>query len=380
MKILADANIAFVERAFAGLGQVTAVPASALTPEAARDVDLLLTRSTVKLGPGLLDGSRARFVATATSGVDHVDQPWLAERGVAFASAHGSNANSVAEWFALALLTLTRDRPRGPHGLRVGVVGVGAVGSLVAGKALALGCDTLLCDPPLARAGGQGFVPLDALLSSCDVLTLHVPLETDGPDPTDRMIAADQLAALRPGAILINASRGEVVNGDDLVAALGRGHLAAAALDVFEREPAIDPAHVAAAAIATPHIAGHSLDAKVAGTRMILDAACAFFGLTHDWDPALDIPPPPDPIDLASIPGEPLHHAVQRAIERFYTFTEDDTFTRAICALPPAERGARFRHHRNDYPVRREFHAAPVLTPDPQLAAALRALGFISPG
>lgn len=376
MKILADNNIAFVREAFAELGEVSAVPAPELTPERVRDADILLTRSTVKLGAPLLQGSRVRFVATATSGVDHVDQPWLAQQGVGFASAHGSNANAVAEWFVITLLTMTEWRPHGPAGLTVGVVGVGAVGSIVARYAEALGCQVLRCDPPLERAGGEGFVSLQEVLDQCDVLTTHTPLTRDGLDPTWHLIDAAALDRLKPGALVLNASRGEVVDGDALLERVATGRLTAA-LDVLEDEPACRPHHIAAAHIVSPHVAGHSLDAKVNGTRMVYEAACAHLGVAATWDPASVLPSArPWSLDAASMP---LHRAVLKAARFFHTLDPDDVFLRALSVMAPDDaRGRAFRQYRRSYRVRREFHTAAghLLHATPALTRTLSGLGF----
>ena len=98
MRIVSDRNIPFVKEAFAEIGEVTTLPAAQIDAAAVRDADLLLCRTTIKVGPALLDGSRVRFVATATIGTDHMDLPYLASRGITWASAPGSNADSVALW------------------------------------------------------------------------------------------------------------------------------------------------------------------------------------------------------------------------------------------------------------------------------------------
>src|SRR5438128_1826304 len=144
---------------------------------------LLLVRSTVKVDEALLGGSRARFVATATIGIDHLDTAWLDARGIAWAAAPGSNADSVAQWWTAALLTIAERRAFSLARLTVGIVGVGAIGSRVEKIAHALGCAVLRCDPPRARLEGDaGFVALPDLLAASDVITFHVPLTVGGPD------------------------------------------------------------------------------------------------------------------------------------------------------------------------------------------------------
>jgi erythronate-4-phosphate dehydrogenase len=304
MKIVADRNIPFVEEAFASFGEVQVLPGSAITADAVRDAKMLLCRSTIRVGAPLLEGSRVRFVATATIGTDHLDLAWLAQRGITWASAPGSNADSVVQWFAAALLELGLDLGR----TRIGVIGAGNVGRRIARLAALLAevsaaAPPLICDPPRARAEGPGgspflappgegrggFVPLEELLAGSDLVTLHVPLERSGPDATLGLVDAARLGLMREGAVLVNASRGEVIDEPAVVAA--RGRLGALVLDVFAGEPRPSPDLIAACTLATPHIAGHSLDGKINGTRMIYAAACRFLGIEPTWQPAPPIRP-----------------------------------------------------------------------------------------
>jgi erythronate-4-phosphate dehydrogenase len=365
LRIVADRNIALVEEAFAPLGEVIALPAHELTRDAVRDADLVLVRSTVKVGPALLDGSRARFVATATIGIDHLDTAWLEARGIRWASAPGSNAASVVQWFAAALLALAARHDRDPGRLRIGVVGVGQVGRRIERLAQALGGPPpLLCDPPRARAEGyDGFVPLDALLRYSELVTLHVPLERGG-DPTFHLLDDDRLRLVTPGALIVNASRGEVIDSPALAAALDEKRVAGTALDVWEHEPDPDPALIARATVATPHIAGHSWDGKVEGTRMIYAAACAFLGRAPAWQPSLE-PAPPLVLDTHN---KSTAQIVLEAVRGHYALADDDELLR--------NNPKQFRAYRQAYPIRRELAAtAIVLTPAHAAAdAALAAL------
>jgi len=352
VKILADRNIALVKEAFAELGEVTTLPGSAIDADQVRDAELLLCRSTIKVGRSLLAHSRVRFVATATIGIDHLDTGWLAERGIPWASAPGSNADSVVQWFAAALLALGFD----PANRRIGVVGVGNVGRRILRLAEALatlsgGPPPLACDPPRARVEGPaGWVALEPLLEACDLVTLHVPLLRDGPDATVRLLDRARLALLRPGAVLVNASRGEVIEPAALLEA--RARLSALALDVFPGEPRPEPALVAACTIATPHIAGHSLDGKLNGTRMIHAAACAWLRHEARFTPAL---PPPEPADLLIDPATPAPRALLEALRAGYPIARDHAALAAILQGP--DPGAGFSQYRNQYPVRRELSA-----------------------
>lgn len=376
--IVSDRNIPFVEETFASLGEVRTLPAAQLDAEAVREADVLLCRTTVKVGPALLDGSRVRFVATATIGTDHLDLGYLARQGIAWASAPGSNADSVALWFTCALATLCERRALDPAALRIGVVGVGHVGRRVAALARAFGPAPLLCDPPRARAeGAADFVELDELLAKADVVALHVPLSDEGPDATRGMIDAARLDRLRPGVVLVNACRGEVVDGAALRRVLESGRVVGA-LDVFPAEPTPDPGLVRAAAIATPHIAGHSLDGKVNGTDAVYRALCAHLGRAPAGSVTARLPRP-EPDQLLLHTQERSDAAVLlEALRPFYDIGVDDGALRAIVAGEEATRARAFRAYRDGYAVRREPRRVEVrLEPRrARVAAVLECLGM----
>lgn len=377
MKIVADANIPLLAEAFSPLGDVTALPADRLTREAVADADALLVRSVTPVGPALLDTSRVRFVATATIGVDHVDQAYLAARGIGFASAQGSNARSVAEYVLAALAVLAGRRGERLTGYRLGIVGVGNVGGRLARMAEALGMTVIRNDPPLARATGDpAYVPIEAL-AEADVVTFHVPLTREGPDATHHMIDEALLARLKPGVILVNTSRGAVARTAALKAAIAARRVAACVLDVWEHEPSIDAELLGAAALATPHIAGYSYDGKVGGTRMVLEALCRHFGLDRAWDPA-PLMPPPARRRVALPAGVDPCRAVSRAMAAAYDIEADDARLRGLLREPPDRRGPYFTALRKNYPVRREFPETTVelAGPDATARAALEALGF----
>ncbi len=379
LRIVADRNIPYLAEAFAALGEVIALGSSELDASAVRDADLVLVRSTVKVDEALLGASRARFVATATIGTDHLDLPWLASRGIAVASAPGSNADSVAQWWASALLTLGELRRVTFAGSTVGVVGVGNIGRRVEQLATALGCHVLRCDPPRARAEGGDFLPLETLLAASDIVTFHVPLERlNGADPTWHLLDGARLGLLRPGAIVINASRGPVVDNAAAVAARAAGQVGALLLDVFEREPDVDPAVIAACDLATPHIAGHSLDGKANGTRMIYEAACRHLGVAAKWTPRRALPPPP--VRVLAVDARDLgdEAAALMVLRRFYRIEDDDAALRRIAGLA-TDRGAAFQQYRASYPIRRELHGLrlQMMPPRPRARALLAALGAV---
>jgi erythronate-4-phosphate dehydrogenase len=377
VKIVADANIPLLADAFSPLGEVVALPAARITPDAVAGADALLVRSVTRVDEVLLAASRVRFVATATIGVDHVDEAYLARRGIGFASAQGSNARSVAEYVLAALSVLAERRGERMTDYHLGIVGVGNVGGRLARMAEGLGMEVLLNDPPLARrTRDPRLLPIEAL-AQADVLTFHVPLAREGPDATYHMIDEPLLGRLRPGAILVNTSRGAVARTEALRAAVRAGRLGALVLDVWEGEPNIDGELLTMAGIATPHIAGYSYDGKVNGTRMVLDALCRHFGVERPWDPSPRMPPPANP--RVALPGGiDVNAAIRKAIAAAYDIQADDARLRAMLDGPPDRRGPHFTALRRDYPVRREFPETAVTldAPNPAVRAALEALDF----
>lgn len=368
LRILADENIPCVEEAFGRFGTIERYAGRALEPGRVQGADVLLVRSVTSVGPSLLEGSTVRFVGSATIGTDHVARDYLEERGIAFAHAPASNADSVADYVVAALLALARQRSKPLSGRTVGVVGCGNVGGRVARRLPALGLSVLRNDPPLAdklQAAGQAheFVSLAHVLREADIVTLHVPLTTDGPYATRHLIDADALSKMQVGTWLLNTSRGPVVDGDALLDAVEGGKVGATALDVWEGEPSPDPALVHAADVATPHVAGYAYDGKVRGTAMLYEAFCKFLDVQPSWRPqtvlhsknpdALHVHPPSPRLPRT----EWLHHLAQQA----YDLAADDARMRGLLDRSPEERGDYFSHLRTTYPTRREMqqHAIP---------------------
>jgi len=380
MKIVADQNIPFVKECFSSIGDVQIYPGRQLTAAQVSDADILLVRSVTKVDASLLAGSRVRFVATATIGFEHIDTAYLAARGIGFASAPGSNANSVAEYIVAALLALGKKYKFSLAGKSIGVVGVGNVGSRVARKCAAMGMTVVLNDPPLARKTGDArYRPL-AELYGCDFVTFHTPLTKNGADKTYHLADAAFFSSLRRGAFFLNTSRGAVHDTTALKQAMAAGTLGGVVLDVWENEPNIDPDLLRKVDLSTPHIAGYSFDGKVAGLLMIYRAACAYFGLTPTHTEADFLPAPKVPhIRItADQLAAGLERVVHDTVQQVYVINRDDFNTREILTVPEAQRGAFFDKLRKDYPERREFQNTMVTVPNGQnkLADTLCGIGF----
>ena len=372
MKIVCDNKIPFIRGVFEPWAEVVYLPGAETTPAVVRDADAIVTRTRTRCDAALLAGSSVRVVASATIGYDHIDTAWCEAHGILWRNAPGCNSSSVKQYIAAVLCTLARRHGLRLDALTLGVVGVGNVGSKVAEAAALLGMRVLLCDPPRARAeGAEGFVDLDTLVAQSDIVTLHVPLLREGEDATWHLFDEARLAAMRPDQFLINSSRGPVVDGAALRAALQAKALRGAVLDVWEGEPEPDRALMALLDIATPHIAGYSADGKANGTRMSVRTVAAVLGLPlADWRPA-DIPAPAQPLEFSlDASGKSRQEVLSEAILHTYDILADD---RALRAHPE-----RFEQLRGDYPVRREPTAFTLRLQggDPALADALAALGF----
>lgn len=379
LHILADENIAGVRAAFGDLGATRLTPGDCITPAVLDHASVLLVRSVTRVDAALVRNSSLRLVGSATIGTDHIDLEALHRHGIAFAHAPGSNAESVVEYVLAALLVLARRRGEPLRGKTLGIIGCGNIGKRLLARTQALGIRTLVCDPPLARASEQhAYLPLDAVLSKADIVTLHVPLIREGPDRTVHLLDRATLRLLKPGAWLINTSRGRVVCGEALRHVLEKGRLGGAVLDVWETEPVLDPALLRLVDVATPHIAGYSADGKLCGTAMLHAAVLKHFGLASSWSPDVELPP----VALAASPGATFESEVvwlDDFIRMLYDIRQDDARLRASLERPVQERAAYFSSLRKSYPRRRAFtrHTMPrLLVPEPLRAAVARGLGI----
>lgn len=378
-KIVCATSVLLGREAFSTIGEVTWIPERDITADVVRDADVLITRSKVRVDAGLLEGSRIAFVGTATAGIDHLDTDYLDQKSIAWASAPGCNANSVAEWVAAALLRLHLVRGMPLEGKTLGIIGVGNVGSRVAAIAPALGLTPLLHDPPRAAVEpGPMWVDRDRALAESDIVTLHVPLTDAGPYATREMVDCRFLSSMKPGAIFINSSRGEVVDEDCLVLGIEQHWIDYALLDVFAHEPDVDPRVADAACLVTPHIAGYSYEGRLRGTEMCYRAACGFLEVEPRWSPP---PLAPDPARVFTLDprGRTDLEALADVVLRAYDIAADDHALRAGLGADAEARRKHFQALRASYRDRHEFPAFTVrlAMPAPALAAKLSRLGFV---
>ena len=340
VKVVVDDKIPYIREAICRLSDdVVFAPGSAIDPDLVADADALIIRTRTRCDRHLLAGSRVQFIATATIGFDHIDTAFCQANGIHWTNAPGCNAASVAQYLHSVLLLLLTDFGRPASELKLGVVGVGHVGSKVAELGRRLGFRVLLNDPPRQRREPElGFQPLQVLARECDILTLHVPLSREA-DPTYHLADDRFFAMLGRRPAIVNTSRGEVMDTDALLRAMDAGRVGRVVVDVWENEPHPSPDLLRRAFIATPHIAGYSADGKANATRMSLEAMARHFGLKADFS---IVPPPPiNPIITAN--------SMADAILQIYDPRHDCMALRANPTL--------FEQLRGNYPLRREAEA-----------------------
>ncbi len=377
MKIVIDENIPFGKDAFGTLAEVVSLPGRAIGPESVRDAVVLVVRSVTKVDAALLQHSAVQFVGTATAGSDHIDRDYLEKKRILFASAEGANANSVAEYVVAALLMRARETGTPLRGLSLGIVGVGHIGTRVAEKAAALGMEIILNDPPLRRKTGQ--VCYRSLKEVCeaDFITLHVPLIQEGPDRTLHLFDEAAIEKLSPETLVVNTSRGEVVDNAAFLRAVIHGRLPAPVFDVWENEPAINWAFLRQSGISTPHIAGYSLDGKIAGTRQIYETLCAALGVLPVWTSRASSLPAAPLIQLEAANRDDLD-ILSELTAQAYDLAGDVRRFKAVLTLPFEARPAAFDQLRKTYPPRREFQSAQLTVrhATPVLLSQISGLGF----
>ena len=372
MKIVCDNKIPFLKGVLEPYAEVVYLPGRETTPEVVRDADAIITRTRTKCDAALLEGSSVKVIATATIGFDHIDTAWCESHGIVWKNAPGCNSWSVKQYMGSVLATLARKHGFDLSGMTLGVVGVGNVGSKVAEIASLLGMKVLLNDPPRARREGpDGFVSLDEIVDRSDIITLHVPLTREGGDATWHLFDEARISRLNDGQILMNSSRGPVVDNAALKEALKHRALKGAVLDVWEHEPDIDRELMGLLDIATPHIAGYSADGKANGTTASVRTVAEYLGLPlTEWSPA-EMPLPAQPLEFTlDAAGKTRQQVLSEAVLHTYDVLDDDRVLREHPEL--------FEKLRGDYPVRREFTAFSVRLEGgtPEEAEILTKIGF----
>lgn len=376
MLIVADENIPLLDAFFAGFGDIRRVPGRSIDRATVEHADVLLVRSVTNVNRALLDGSKVRFVGTCTIGTDHLDLDYFNEAGICWSSAPGCNARGVVDYVLGSLMTLAEIEGADLTQRTYGVVGAGEVGGRLIKVLKGLGWNVKVCDPPRQAAEGGDYVSLEQIIEQCDVISLHTPLTRNGDDATWHLFDQQRLQQLKPGAWLINAARGPVVDNVALREVLLEREDLQAVLDVWEKEPEVDPALAELCVLATPHIAGYSLDGKQRGTAQIYQAYCAFIGQPAAI--ALSDLLPATWLSEVSLHGDSdPAWALAMLCRGVYDPRRDDADFRRSLVGNVAEQRAAFDVLRKQYPVRREIEGLKVRIEGdaPRLRQIVAALG-----
>ncbi len=375
MILAVDEILPWGSEAFSGIGPIRTFSGRKVGASDIRDAEALIVRSVTRVDSRLLEGTSVKFVGSATIGMDHLDEAYLKARGIHYTNAAGSNANSVAEYIVAALLVTARRRGWNLSRKSIAIIGVGHVGSKVEEKVRILGLDARLCDPPLRDSTGDSRYGSLADVLDADIITFHVPLTKDGLYPTYHMLNRSVIGRLSKRQFLINSARGSVFDGHENKEALSTGRIEGSVLDVWEGEPRIDYPLLRLVDIGTPHIAGYSLDGKVAGTAMVVEELCRHFNIEYKWDSRYIFPAPRHIRPARALSGQEALHSV---VTQAYDIMGDDRDLRALESLPVEEAGRGFDALRNNYNFRPEFRHW-IVDLDPEQAAladTFRSLGF----
>ena len=349
MKIVADENLAFTDYFFSELAEIETKPGRTLKQSDLTTCDTLLVRSVTQVNQTLLSQTPVRFVGSATIGTDHLDIAYLEQNNITWANAAGCNAQAVAEYVITALLHLQPELLHAEQNFTLGIIGLGNVGRRLAFMAELMGWQVLGYDPFVQHENIKQ-VELSVLLQQANAISLHVPLTKTGECPTYHLINEQRLARLSPKAILINSSRGPVIEESALIADIlktGRQVV----LDVFKHEPVISQELLDLVSLVTPHIAGYSLEGKARGTQMIYEAFCQHNQKTANKDFRTQLPTCADYFTHV-----PFKQALSQHLTQIYDIAQDDASLRACVVNGFVDQPA-FDALRKNYPLRREWAA-----------------------
>ncbi|SJM67755.1 4-phosphoerythronate dehydrogenase [Psychrobacter piechaudii] len=374
LTILADSNIAHLHDYFNE--HILQQPINVIAV-AGRDIDAtmiaeyqpdaLLIRSVTPINAELLkDNDSVKYVGSATIGTDHVDQDYLRERGIYFSNAAGCSKHSVAQYVLTAIFNLRPQYWGGNNSditdsqtvpIKLGIIGLGNIGSTLAGYAADLGWQVLGYDP-LLPASDINNASFEQVLSESDVISLHVPLTraTDSDYSTYHLIDKQALAKIANTTILINSARGPVISEADLLSDFERNPQRQVVLDVFEHEPVVSAELLNQLAIATPHIAGYTLEGKLRGTQIIFDEFLTVFGPQGLGDVAVEAVYLMDEL----LPENPYRwQQLKQAPEqlaKFYDIKADDALLgESVDNEAQAVLAEKFDGLRKNYALRREW-------------------------
>ncbi|QIZ77182.1 4-phosphoerythronate dehydrogenase [Ferrimonas lipolytica] len=364
MSIIADENMAALAPLFADYGDIKTFPGRDIDPHHVDDsTKVMLLRSVTKVDAALLDAApNLEFIGTATIGTDHFDIPQIEERRVRWSNAPGCNAQGVGEYVLSSLLLLAQRSDEDLQTKTIGIVGLGNTGTAVARRLRALGYTIMCCDPPRQQRGDAGqWYSLEQIIAQCDVITLHVPLSSD----TFYLLDNQRLSQLQANCWLINASRGEVIDNRALINYKQQQPTLRLVLDVWENEPTPMMELVALAEIATPHIAGYSVEGKIRGSQMLHQALYQGKQTTPTLAELIDV----EPLPVVTAPAQLEQQWLAQICATVYDIAQEDLRFRS--ALPTG-----FDARRKANLARREFSAQRIIGAPAGMATTLSELGF----
>lgn len=377
INLLIDDAVPYAKELFGHLGRVTLKPGKEIQAQDVKNIDALIIRSRTQIQESLLKDSAVTFVGSTVVGLDHVDQDYLKKRNITFYSAQGCNSNSVAEFVINALFEVAVAKKFSLQDKTLGIIGVGNVGSRLLKKAQALGIKCLVNDPPRQQREPEAFdyVSLDEALTA-DIISVHTPLTQSGQHPTHNLISAEKLRNIQPNQILINAARGSIINEQAWIHTPTLANI----IDCWENEPHINEALYQTAFFATPHIAGHSFEAKLAGSEMVYQALCRFLHTAEQQHWQSHLPRPQQ-----AITPPPLSHSqtiythinqtfMQKLFRNCHNIYNDHA---GISASTIKQVHQKYEKFRRNYPIYHEWHRQTVYsTGQETIDKQLKNLGF----
>jgi len=372
LRIVADEAIPFLKGVLEPFAEMLYLPGNAISKKNVENADALLVRTRTSCNAELLENSSVKMIATATIGMDHLDKSFLERQGIFYTNAPACNADSVVQYFVAALLEMCERQKKDFRDMTLGIVGVGNIGSRIFQIGKILGMRVLCCDLPKQEQGNFEIgVSFKTICEESDVITFHTPLTRTGLFPTYHMFDENALSWVKKPFWLFNASRGEVLSEKALKWAIETGICSAAVIDVFENEPVIHKSFLEKISIATPHIAGYSLDGKANATSQIVRQVASFFDIPElktfnvefqDTDKKWVI----DFKEINTLVGQ-----IQKVYRLSYDINQDDFLLR--------KNPEQFEWFRKNYPKRREPKAYKILIQNflPETKEILEKLGFV---
>ncbi len=374
MKIVADENIPLLNEFFADICQsnLQRLLGREMTQADLEGADILLVRSITQVNEQLLKDTNVKFVGTCTIGTDHLDKDYLCKNDIHYQNAPGCNAQAVVEYVISSLLVLAERRQVPWQQLSVGIVGVGNVGGRLLKTLQALDVNVCVYDPNIEDCNST---EQSQSVWLQDVVTLHTPIIHEGGFKTHHLVDAKRLNEMKPNACIINSCRGSVIDNSALLNHLNAHPHFLAILDVWEHEPAPSDELIRACLMATPHIAGYSLDGKLMGTAMIYEALCQFLKLPASIKLA-DLAPQPPIKEIDMSEQTDTEYMLRKLVRSNYDVRDDHFRMLSLLGLNDKDKARGFDVLRKKYPMRREMNSLMLAAHSGSNTDWLQALGI----